>query len=151
MSDGLATSTPAGNARPVMRTLSQLQQVPVQTLSRMEASVRSFHCPAKKVTDWFQQRGGTGGRSRNGFAFLFPLAFACAFSRRVLQRERDEAKERADPSAALIAALRNSAGASPTMVERGMTGAGFFSVAWVSFSSAVRASWLDSASTPSCV
>src|ERR1700694_4939861 len=67
------------------------------------------------MTGLFQQRGGAGGRSRNGFAFLFPLALACAFSRRVLYRERDEAKERADPRAALIAALRNSAGASPTI------------------------------------
>src|SRR6266516_2383433 len=44
--EGLPSSTSAGNSRPVIRTLSQLQQVPVQTLSRMLPARRSFHCPA---------------------------------------------------------------------------------------------------------
>ena len=42
-SEGLPTSPSEGNSRPVMRTLSQDQQVPVQTLSRMLDGVRSFH------------------------------------------------------------------------------------------------------------
>src|SRR5712692_10600866 len=130
ISEGLPISTPAGKSRPVMRTLIQLQHVPVQTLSMRPVSVRPFHCPAYRGTDFFQERGGTGGRSLNGFpvvfGFDFPLALAlaCAFSLCFLHLERWEEKERADPRAALIAARRNMAGASPTCAESGMTGAG---------------------------
>src|SRR5258707_15170958 len=46
ISEGLPISTSAGTSRPVMRTLSQLQYVPVHSLSRMLVGVRSFHCPA---------------------------------------------------------------------------------------------------------
>src|SRR6266446_3752656 len=41
--EGLPTSPRAGTSRPVSRHLSQLQHVPVQTLSRMLPVCRSFH------------------------------------------------------------------------------------------------------------
>src|SRR5258708_29580617 len=75
---GLPSSTSAGNSRPVSRTLIQLQQVPVQTLSRMQEPMRSFHWPRYRVAGLFQERGGTGGRSVNGL----PLANALALRER---------------------------------------------------------------------
>src|SRR5258708_18968891 len=44
--DGLPISTPLGSSRPVIRTLTQHQLLPVQTLRRILDPVRSFHCPA---------------------------------------------------------------------------------------------------------
>src|SRR5436305_11042935 len=41
--EGLPISISAGRSRPVMRHFSQLQHVPVQTLSRMLPAWRSFH------------------------------------------------------------------------------------------------------------
>src|SRR6266851_6206742 len=144
ISAGLPISTSAGSSRPVMRTLIQLQHVPVQTLRTMEEEVRSFHCPAYRVADLFHVRGGTGGRSVN----CFPRA--CAFAFRFFHLERCEEKERADPRAAWMAALLNIAGASSTRAERGMAGVGFFFVVWVSFSRALSASLSERSSTRSC-
>ncbi len=44
-SEGLPAWASLGSSRPVRRTLSQLQQLPVQTLSRMDEEVRPFHWP----------------------------------------------------------------------------------------------------------
>src|SRR5260370_27765686 len=71
---GLCSATPAGRARPKVRTLTQDQQVPVQTLSTIEDSLRSFHRPAYKGTDLFHERGGPGRRSSDGL-FLRVVAF----------------------------------------------------------------------------
>src|SRR5713226_1063939 len=80
---GLPNSVPSvGKSRPVMRTLSQLQQDPVQTLSTMLLAVRSFHMPAYSVADLFQARGGTGGRSVN----FLPLVRACSLRLRHFER-----------------------------------------------------------------
>src|SRR5260370_40531574 len=68
---GLCSATLSGRSRPKVRTLTQDQQVPVQTLSTMEDSLRSFHRPAYKGTDLFHERGGAAGRSVNGFFFAF--------------------------------------------------------------------------------
>src|SRR5579864_7157030 len=62
---GLLNSASVGNSRPVMRTLIQLQQVPVHTLITMLHFARSFHKPMYSVADLFQVRGGTAGRSWN--------------------------------------------------------------------------------------
>src|SRR5216684_2041263 len=92
---GLPNSVPSvGKSRPVIRTLSQLQQVPVQTLSTMLLAVRSFHMPAYSVADLFQARGGTGGRSVN----FLPLVRACSLRLRHFLREVQ--KDRAEPRAA---------------------------------------------------
>src|SRR5260370_3242034 len=87
------------------------------------------------MADLFQERGGTGGRSRN----FFPLA--SIFARRVRHFFRWAENERADPKAAWMAARLNMAGISLPIAERGRTGWGFFFVAWVNFSSAGSASW----------
>ena len=47
MSEGLPISTSGGTSRPVMRTLSQLQHVPVHSLSRMRRAL----CQAKFPTE----------------------------------------------------------------------------------------------------
>src|SRR2546423_2485388 len=44
--EGLPISPSSGNCRPVMRTLIQLQHVPVHTLITMLLFARSFHIPA---------------------------------------------------------------------------------------------------------
>ncbi len=71
----------------------------------------------------FQERGGTGGRSRN----VFPLAIT--FARRVRHFFRWAENERAAPKAAWMAARRNMAGISLPIAESGMTGWGYFFVA----------------------
>src|SRR5260370_11066452 len=111
MRDGLPIRASSGISRPVIRTLIQLQTLPVHTLIMMEELARSFHWPAYSVAALFHERGGTGGRSVN----FFPLA--CAFSRRDRHLERFEEKERADPRAARIAARLNMAGMSSWIWE----------------------------------
>ena len=61
----------------------------------MDEPRRSFHIPAYKGTDLFQDRGGTGGRSVKGF-FLCPVRglLASAFAlraRHVLSEEKKDA------------------------------------------------------------
>jgi hypothetical protein len=71
----------------------------------MDEPVRFFHIPAYKGTDLFHRLGGTGGRSLNAFFFAaFRPCLIWTFSLRVLHFLREEEKERADPSAALMAA-----------------------------------------------
>src|SRR5260370_28757991 len=105
---GLPNSNSSGTSRPNVRTLTQDQQVPVQTLSRMDELLRSFHRPAYKGTDLFQDRGGTGGRSEKGLFFAplrLLLALYCSF--RVRHFLSEEKKARADPIAALLPPRRN--------------------------------------------
>src|SRR5260370_31480900 len=108
---GLCISKPSGRSRPNVRPFTQDQQVPVHTLSRMDEPLRSFHIPAYKGTDLFQERGGTGGRSLNACCF-FPLrgSWASCCSLRLRHALRAEEKERAEPMAALMAARRKYAG-----------------------------------------
>src|SRR5260370_8273839 len=100
---GLPISKPSGRSRPNVRTLTQDQQVPVQTLSRMDEPLLSFHRPAYKETDLFHDRGGTGGRSEKGF-FFSPVRgiLASFFSLRVRHFLSEVEQARADPIAASI-------------------------------------------------
>src|SRR5215470_3035696 len=100
--------------------------------------------------DLFHDRGGTGGRSRNGLFLRFFVCLASCFSLRVRHVFREEAKARAEPRAARISARRNMAGIAGARSDRGMIGWGLDSVACVSFSRAVRASLLLRVSRPSC-
>src|SRR5260370_13407960 len=95
---GLCIWEPSGSSRPKVRTFTQDQQVPVHTLSTMDEPVRSFHIPAYKGTDLFQERGGTGGRSLNACCFfaLRGILAAC-FSRRAPPTVSAEQKERGEP------------------------------------------------------
>src|SRR5260221_11208049 len=87
----------------------------------------------------FHDRVGLGGRTLNGLFLPFFVCLASCFSLRARHFLREEKKERAEPSAALIAARRNIAGISGARSVRGMIGLGFDSVVCVSFSRAVRA------------
>src|SRR5215469_14285345 len=100
-------------------------------------------------TDLFQVRGGTGGRSRKGCFFPSLSAFASYCSLRSRHFLSEEKNARAEPRAALMAARRNIAGISGASDESGMIGWGLASVAWVSFSRAVRASLLVRERQPS--
>src|SRR6266566_2336121 len=91
---GLFTSQSSGSWRPSIRTFTQHQLVPVQSLSKMPVAVRCFHIPAYNVTDLFQRPGGAGGR----FLHFLPLAKACSFS--LCHLARLEWKEWAAPNAA---------------------------------------------------
>src|SRR5260370_20540885 len=117
----------------------------------MDEPLRSLHRAAYNGTDLFHDRGGTGGRSEKGF-FFFPLRgiLASSFFFRIRHFLSEEKKARADPRAALMAARRKYAGISGAISVSGMMGEAFFSVACVSFSSAVRASLFLRSKMPAC-
>src|SRR6266849_3152134 len=79
---GLFVSHPSGSGCPQICTLVQLQDRPVQSLSRTVVPVCSFHMPAYRMADLFHLRGGTGGRS----VHFFPFASACSLCLRHLVR-----------------------------------------------------------------
>jgi hypothetical protein len=87
----------------------------------MDEALRSFQRPVEMRADLFQLRGGTGGRSLNG-RFFFPvlLCLAWYFSLHSRHFLREGKKERAEPSAALMAARRNMAGLSDASVKSGI-------------------------------
>lgn len=96
-------------------------------------------------------RGGTGGRSVKGFFFLPERTSLSSYrSFRLRHFLSEEKKERAEPSAALMAARRNMAGISGEISHTGMMGVGLASVAWLSLSRAVSASLFLRERKPSC-
>src|SRR5258708_7889837 len=101
-------------------------------------------------TDLFHDRGGTGGRSRNGLFLRFFVCLASCFSLRARHVLREEENARAEPRAALMAARLNIAGISGARSVSGITGWGLDAVACVSFSKAVRACLFLSERMPSC-
>jgi hypothetical protein len=74
----------------------------------------------------------------HGLRLPFFVCLAACCSLRARHFFREEKKERAEPSAALIAARRNIAGISGARSVSGMIGWGLDSVVCVSFSRAVR-------------
>src|SRR6266568_1324163 len=141
---GLCVSHPFGSGRPEIRTLIQLQDWPVQSLSRTVVPVCSFHIPAYRMVDLFHLRGGTGGRS----VHFFPFASACSLCLRHLARWVE--KDRAEPRAALMAARRNIAGTFWARAESGRRECGCSLVTWVRCSKALSASLLERFSTSGC-
>src|SRR6266567_1132171 len=103
----------------------------------------------RELTCSIAWEGQAGARLHAFFAPVRPC-LASALALRVLQFLREEEKERAEPSAALMAARRNIAGMPSAISVSGKRGEGFFSVAWVRVSRAVSASLAVRSKTLSC-
>src|SRR5436305_1160245 len=79
---GLFFSHPSGRRRPHVPTFTHAHELPVHSLSMIDDPSVVRHCPAYRVTDRFQRRGGTGGRT----VYLFPLLSANCLRLRHLAR-----------------------------------------------------------------